>query len=91
MEEAGFLHYKFLCQDRVLPVDFTTPEGIRLNRLVVPCGLESASHSIPQSSPPLLPTLQLRVWLEIKRHYFQLASVLFRFELQQIILTIVYM
>jgi len=31
------------------------------------------------------------VWLEIKWHYFQLASVLFRFELQQVISAIVYM
>ena len=30
------------------------------------------------------------VWLEMKWHYFQLASVLFRFELQQVILAIVY-
>jgi len=50
-------------------------------QMAVPCGLDSASHSIPQSSPPLLPTLQLHVWLEIKWHYFQLACVLFRFEL----------
>ena len=31
------------------------------------------------------------VWLEIKWLYFQLASVLFRFELQQVISAIVYM
>ena len=53
--------------------------------------LDLASYSIPQSSTPLLPTLQLHVWLEIKWNYFQLASVLFRFELQQVISTIVYM
>jgi hypothetical protein len=35
-------------------------------------------------------TLQLHVWLEIKWHHFQLASVLFRFELQQVILAVVY-
>ena len=29
-------------------------------------------------------------WLEIKWHYFQLTSVLFRFELQQVISAIVY-
>jgi hypothetical protein len=80
-EEAGILHYKFLCQYHFLPIDFMIPAGIHLNRLAVPCGLDSASHSIPQSSPPLLPTLQLHVWLEIKWHYFQLACVLFRFEL----------
>jgi len=57
MEDAGFLKYKFLCQDRFLPTDFVTPEGICLNRLAVPHGLDSASHSIPQPSPPLLPTL----------------------------------
>jgi len=79
-QEAGFLHYKFLCRDHFLPIAFTTPEGIHLYRLAVPCGLDSASHSIPQSSLPLL-LPQLHVWLEIKWHYFQLASVLFRFEL----------
>jgi len=57
MEEAGFLRHKFLCRDHFLPTDFTTPEGIRLNRMAVPLVLDSASHSIPQSSPPLLPTI----------------------------------
>jgi hypothetical protein len=57
LEEARFLQYKVLCRDHFLPTDFVTPEGIRLNRMAVPCGLASASHSIPQSSPPLLPTL----------------------------------
>jgi hypothetical protein len=47
-EEARFLHYKFLCRDHFLPTDFVTPEGIHLNRLAVPCGLDSASRSIPQ-------------------------------------------
>ena len=40
-----------------MPTDFVTPGGIRLNRSAVPLGLDSASHSNPQSSPPLLPTL----------------------------------
>jgi len=31
--------------------------GICLNRLAVPCGFDSASHSIPQSTLTLLPTL----------------------------------
>jgi len=57
MEEAGFLHYRFLCQDHFLLKDYMTPEGIHLDRLSVLCGLDLASHSIPQSSPPLLPTL----------------------------------
>ena len=57
MEEAGSLHHKFLCRDHFLPTDFMTPEGIRLNRMAVLLGLDLASHSIPQSSPPLLPTL----------------------------------
>jgi hypothetical protein len=35
-------------------------------------------------------TLHLHVWLEIKWHHFQLASGLFRFELQQVILAVVY-
>jgi len=34
--------------------------------------------------------LQSHVWLEIKLHYFQLAGVLFRFEIKQVILAIVY-
>jgi len=57
IEEAEFLKNKFLCGDHFLPTDFLTPERICLNRLAVPCGLESASHSIPQSSLPLLSTL----------------------------------
>jgi hypothetical protein len=36
-------------------------------------------------------TPQLHVWLEIKWHHFQLASVLFRLELQQVIPAVVYM
>jgi len=36
-------------------------------------------------------TLQLHVWLEIKYHYIQMASVVFRFALQQVISPIVYM
>ena len=57
MGDAVLLHHKFLCRDHFLPTDFVTPEGIRLNRLAVPHGLDSSSHSIPQPSPPLLPTL----------------------------------
>jgi len=57
MEEAGVLHYNFLCRDHFMPTDFMTSEGIRLNRMAVPCGLDLASHSIPQPSLPLLPTL----------------------------------
>jgi len=34
-----------------------TPEEICLNRMADTLGLDSASHSIPQPSPPLLPTL----------------------------------
>jgi len=36
-------------------------------------------------------TLQSDVWLEIKWHYFQLASVLFRCQTQHVISAIVYM
>jgi len=57
MEEAQALHYKFLYRDHFLSTDFTTPEERHLNRSADPLGLDSASHSIPQSSPPLLPTL----------------------------------
>jgi len=57
-EDAQWLKYRFLCQAHFLPTDFVTPEGIRLNRSAVPHGLDSASHSITQSSPPFLCTLQ---------------------------------
>jgi len=50
MWEAALLHYKFLCRYHFLLTDFMTPEGIRLNRLAVPLGLDSASHSILPSS-----------------------------------------
>jgi len=66
MKEAGFFHCKYLCRVNFLPTELTTPEMIRLNRLAVPCGLDWASHSIRQSSPAMLPTLQLHLWLEIK-------------------------
>ena len=56
MGGAALLDYQFLCRDHFLPTDFMTPEGIHLNRLAVPLGLDSASHSILQSSPPLSPT-----------------------------------
>jgi len=46
------LQNKFLCRDHFLPTDFMTPEGICLINLAVPCGLDLASHSIPQASPP---------------------------------------
>jgi hypothetical protein len=65
MEEAGFLHYKFLCQNHFSLTDFMTPEGIHLNRLSVPCDLDLASHFIPQSSLPLLCTLSNPQPLEI--------------------------
>jgi hypothetical protein len=29
--------------------DFTTTERVQLNRVAVPCGLDSASQSLPQS------------------------------------------
>jgi hypothetical protein len=38
MGEDVLLHYKFLCQVHFLPTDFTTPEGIHLDRLAVPRG-----------------------------------------------------
>ena len=57
VEEAEFLKNKFLCRDHFLLTDFVTPGWIRLNRMAVPRGLDSALHSIPQSSLPLLPIL----------------------------------
>ena len=57
MEEAGFLRSKVLCRDHFLPTDFVTRGGIHPNLSAVTLGLDSASHSNPQSSPPLLPTL----------------------------------
>jgi len=56
MEEAVSLRNKFLCQYHFLLKDLMTPEGICLSRLAVPHGLDSASHSILQSSPPLMRT-----------------------------------
>jgi hypothetical protein len=57
LEEARSLQYKVLCRNHFFLTDFVTPEGMRLNRTAVPCGLASAAHSIPQTSPPLLPSL----------------------------------
>jgi len=57
MEEAGFLRSKVLCRDHFLPTDFVTRGGIHPNLSAVTLGLDSASHSNPQSSPTLLPTL----------------------------------
>jgi len=51
-EEGGFFHNKFLFRDHFLLTEFMTPEGICVMRLAVPCGLDLASHSIPQASPP---------------------------------------
>jgi len=34
-----------------------TPDGICLNRFAIPFDLDLVSHSIPQPSAPLLPTL----------------------------------
>ena len=54
-EEAGFLHYKFLCWDHFLPTDFTTTEGTILNILAVPCSCDlcpstSTMHKIAIAS-----------------------------------------
>jgi len=46
-----------------------------------------ASHTHFMNSTTLLS----HVWLEIKWHYFQLASVLLRFQFQQVISANVYM
>ena len=54
---SWFSKKRVLCRDHFLQTDFVTPRGIRLNRSAVPLVLDSASHSNPQSSPPLLPTL----------------------------------
>jgi len=62
-EEAGFLHYRFLCRDHILLTDFTTPERICLNRLAVPCGLDSALHpSDNLLRPCYLPYSYMCVW-----------------------------
>jgi hypothetical protein len=50
------------------------------------CVQNSSTHHFMNNT-----TLQLHVWLEIKWHHFHLASVLFRFELQQVISAVVYM
>ena len=42
---------------KIISSQLTCPEGICVNRLAVPCGWDSASHSIPHPCLTLLPTL----------------------------------
>jgi hypothetical protein len=77
MGEAGLLRYKFLCRDHFLPTDFVKPEGT-FHYVVW-------MHHFMNNT-----VLCLHGWLEIKWHHFELASVLFRFELQQVISAVVY-
>jgi len=44
---SWFPEVQIFCRNYFLPTDFTTPEGIRLNRSAAPHGLDSASHPIP--------------------------------------------
>jgi len=52
--EAQVLHYNFLCQDHFLQTDFTTPEGIRLNRSAVPLGLYLCNVPVPSFGTDVL-------------------------------------
>jgi hypothetical protein len=46
---ARMLHSNYLCNRHFSESDFTTAERVHLNRVTVPCGLDSASQSPPQS------------------------------------------
>jgi hypothetical protein len=48
-DSARILHNKYLCNRLFSESDFTTAERVHLNRVAVPCGLDSASQSSTQS------------------------------------------
>jgi hypothetical protein len=48
-DSAGILCNKYLCSRHFSENDFTTAERVCLNRVAVPCGLDSDSRSPPQS------------------------------------------
>jgi len=50
--------WKVVCSQHFSEADFTSPECIRLNRMVVPTvsGTSSHSHSTPTPTEPTLPT-----------------------------------
>jgi hypothetical protein len=48
-DSARMLRNKYLCNRHFSESDITTAERVHLNRVAVPCGLDSASHSPPQS------------------------------------------
>jgi hypothetical protein len=49
------LHRKFLCSSHFVESNFTTTERVHLNRFAVPCGSDSAVHSLPQPPDPFDP------------------------------------
>jgi hypothetical protein len=49
IDSARMLCNKYLCSRHFSESDFTTNERKHLNTVVVPCGLDSASQSHPQS------------------------------------------
>jgi hypothetical protein len=49
IDSARMLHNKYLCSRYFSESDFTTAERVHLKRVAVPCGLDSASQSPPQS------------------------------------------
>jgi hypothetical protein len=59
IDSAIIPHYKYLSSRHFLERDFTTAEMVLLNRVVVPCGSDSATHSLPQSSLSSLHTPSL--------------------------------
>jgi hypothetical protein len=45
IDSARMLRNKYLCNRHFSESDFTTAERVQLNRVTVPCGLDSASQS----------------------------------------------
>jgi hypothetical protein len=75
------VYSKFVCHLPLLRMCINTD----LLGVEVPCTVVWTHHFMHNTA------LHLHGWLEIKWHHFQLASVLFRFELQQVTLAVSYM
>jgi len=90
-EEAGILHYKFLCQYHFLPIDFTTPAGIHLNRWqchVAWTRLHIPSHSLLR--PCYLPYNYMCGW-KLSGITFNWLVYCSGLNFQQVISSVVYM
>jgi hypothetical protein len=57
-------HNKCLCSRHFSGSDFTTAERVHLNRVAVPCGLDSASQSSPQSLDKV--SMGINSWILLK-------------------------